>query len=113
MIRLFHLMWSGQHELLSPISLISTLQTKVNLEIGVEVNLPFISQVYLYKEDAHWFLQILLQILDEELLNTNLLVNGVSELFETRKRRELLCHKCHEVTREAENRNMSKFLIGE
>jgi len=97
MMKLLKQMWSGKHELLSPSSLISALQLKVDLEIGVE-------------EDAHWFLQVLLQIMDEELLNIFLTNLTVSEIFETKRRREFFCKKCKQVSADSDSKNMINTL---
>jgi len=95
--KLLRHMWSGEHELLSPSSLLSSIQHNVKYEFGVE-------------EDAHWFLQVLLQILDEEILTKLSIQQSISELFETKRCRQSTCNSCKEVTVGSQSRIMINTL---
>jgi uncharacterized UBP type Zn finger protein len=92
--------WSGKQQIpFSPSSLLMAIQQKgMKYQFGNE-------------EDAHWFLQILLQTMDEEISNELNIENSLLQLFETKKTRNFLCENCDRINNSFNEKAISKFLI--
>ena len=80
--KLLSSMWYGRKSIESPMALISAMKNKgIQYEFGIE-------------EDAHWFLQTLIQIMDEELVSELGVEYSIIDLFATNKISELICEHC-------------------
>lgn len=75
-------LWSGQTDIVNPSKFLRTLETALEYSFGRE-------------DDAHWFLQALLQRLDEELASMSVGNLGtLSELFRAEKQLRSRCVEC-------------------
>jgi hypothetical protein len=84
-------MWSGQvYKDISPERLVTTMIKKgISYEVGTE-------------EDASWFLQELIQTIDEELRAEGSR-ESVTDMFESRRDTEVMCKSCgHDIVQSTE-----------